>query len=379
MVAVAGFPDLSEVLSWPTEHLTDAADHWETVGARSYAVSHQVWRDALMVDWQGEGATALRETTHTDMRATSEAADQLQAAAKVARSGASDLQAARSRVRYAVRDANAAGFDVDEEGSVFDRSAGGSAVQRAGRQAQAQALSTDIRQFAAQLVALDKQVASKVTAAVAGIRDTFPQSPTPQPPPGKPKFDAVDNHTFKQDPPPQPWEPPPPPYPQGPPVGPGLPPQGIRPPVDGPLTTGPASRPSIAAKGGQSLWDKDGGEWRYDPGQDSRHYPHWDYNPHAQKFDQWRNVGINDLPTHKEGAAPPRSGTVGNPPAAPAAPAPQPAPPAPKAPAPKLGEGPMIGGGLPFGPQVVPPPHAHKHWLGETNIEEWEEGPAASH
>ncbi|WP_231639772.1 hypothetical protein, partial [Mycobacterium sp. Marseille-P9652] len=318
MTAIAGVPDLSQVLSWPTDHLTEAADHWENVGARTYAVAHQVWRDALTVDWQGEGADALRMATHADMRATSDVADQLQAAAKVARAGVSDLQAARSRLRSAVLDANAAGFDVEEEMSVIDSSTGGSAAQRAAREAHARALAADIRQRAAQLLALDQQVAGRVTAAVAGIRDAFPQHPPFRSSPKDIRAHTVDNHTFKQDPPPQPWQPPPPPYPQGPPVGPGLPPEGLRPPVDGPLTTGPASRPTIASKGGQSLWDKDGGEWRYDPGQDSRHYPHWDYNPHAQKFDQWRNVGINDLPTHKEGVPSPRSGTVGPPPAAPA-------------------------------------------------------------
>lgn len=249
-------------------------------------------------------------------------------------------------------------------------------LQRAVRQGEAQTLASDIRQRAAQLVALDQQVAGKISTALAGIGASFPRHPALGSPPKGSHVYSVDNHTFKDDPARPPWEPPPPPYPQGPPAGPGLPPEGLRPRVEGPLTTGPASKPSVASKGGQSLWDKDGGEWRYDPGQDSRHYPHWDYNPHAQKFDQWRNVGINDLPTHKEGVAPPRSGTVGTPPAAPA---PQPAPPAPKPPAPKLGEGPMIGGGPSFGPQVVPPPHAHPHWLGETNIEEWEEGPAGSH
>ncbi len=191
MATVAAFPDLSQLLSWPTEHLSEAADHWEAVGARSYGVAHQVWRDALSVDWQGEGAAALRAATHSDMRATSGAADQLQAAAKTARGGASDLDAARSRLRYAVRDANTAGFDVDEEMSVIDRSAGGSTAQRAAREAQAQALAADIRQRAVQLVALDQQVAGRVTAAVAGIRDTFPQAP---------QVHGVDNHTFKQEP-----------------------------------------------------------------------------------------------------------------------------------------------------------------------------------
>jgi hypothetical protein len=213
MATVTAFPDLSQLLSWPTEHLNEAAEHWDTVGGRSYGVAHQVWRDALSVDWQGEGAEALRMATHKDMVATSRVADQLQTAAKVARGGAADLYAARTRVRYAVRDANTAGFDVDEEMSVIDRSTGGSSAQRAAREAQAQALAADIRQRATQLVALDQQVAGRVSAAVAGIRDTFPQSPAPETPPRKPDIHSVDNHTFKQDPPPppdpggdQPWK-----------------------------------------------------------------------------------------------------------------------------------------------------------------------------
>ncbi|WP_156689799.1 hypothetical protein [Mycobacterium sp. Marseille-P9652] len=204
MAAVAGFPDLSQLLSWPTQHLTEAADHWEAVGGRSYAVANQIWRDALTVDWQGEGADAMRTATHTDMVSTSRAADQLQGAAKVARAGAADLYGARARVRYAVQDANAAGFDVDEEISVIDRSTGGSAAQRAARQAQAEALAADIRQRAAQLVAVDQQVAGKVTAAVAGIREMFPGGPATRKPLRRTGFQAVDSHTFKQDPAPRP-------------------------------------------------------------------------------------------------------------------------------------------------------------------------------
>lgn len=192
MSAVAGIPSLSQLVAWPTEHLTEAAEHWEDVGARSYGVANQVWRDALVIDWRGDGAEALRMVTHADMLTTSAAADQLQAAAKIARSGAADLYAARSRVRYAVRDANAAGFDVYEDMSVMDRSPGGSVGQRAARQAQAQAYAADIRQRAAQLVALDQQVAARVTAAMCGIREAFPL---------KPGVQAVDNHTIKRDPP----------------------------------------------------------------------------------------------------------------------------------------------------------------------------------
>ncbi|ORB83985.1 hypothetical protein B1987_09445 [Mycobacterium kansasii] len=103
------------------------------------------------MDWRGAAADTLRTETHSDMLTTSAVADQLHEAAKVARSGAADLYAARSRVRYAVQDARAAGFDVGEDLSVTDRSSGGSAAQRAARLTQAQAFAGDIRQRAVQL------------------------------------------------------------------------------------------------------------------------------------------------------------------------------------------------------------------------------------
>ena len=199
MSTVAAFPGLSQLLAWPTEHLTQAADHWETVAGRSYGLANQVWRDALSIDWQGDAADALRTATHADMTTTSAAADQLHAAAKVARSGASDLYTARSRVQYAIEDAQTAGFDVREDLSVTDRLTSGSAVSRAARQAAAQTFAADIRQRAAQLVGIDQQVGGKVTSAMAGIRNTFPQSPAPDTPPKDNRFRAVDRH-WKQDP-----------------------------------------------------------------------------------------------------------------------------------------------------------------------------------
>lgn len=94
-------------------------------------------------------------------------------------------------------------FDVGEDLSVTDRMTGGSAAQRAARQAEAQTLAGDIRQRAAQLLALDQQVAGKVTAAVAGIRSTFSPSPALDIPPKDNRVHAVDRH-WKQDPAPPP-------------------------------------------------------------------------------------------------------------------------------------------------------------------------------
>jgi hypothetical protein len=204
MTAVAGFPTLSQLLTWPTEHLTEAADQWEAIGGRSYEVANSVWQDALSIDWQGDAADALRTATHADMLTTSSVADQLYEAAKVARSGASDLHAARSRVQYAVEDARTAGFNVNQDLSVTDRSSGGSAVQRAARRAQAETIAGDIRQRATGLVGLDRQVAGKITQAVTGIRGTFPQEPSFGTSDKDNHVRTVDNNTYKQDPPPPP-------------------------------------------------------------------------------------------------------------------------------------------------------------------------------
>ncbi|WP_231996800.1 hypothetical protein [Mycobacterium scrofulaceum] len=89
---------------------------------------------------------------------------------------------------------------MGEDLSVTDRMGRGSAAQRAARQAAARAFAGEIRQSAAQLVGLDQQVASKITAAVAGIRDTFPQpsASTASPPARNGHIYAVDR-VYKQD------------------------------------------------------------------------------------------------------------------------------------------------------------------------------------
>jgi hypothetical protein len=202
MAAVAGVPSLSALLTWPTAHLTEASAHWEDVAERSYVVAQGVWSDALGVDWSGKAADVLRTDTHADLLTISGVVDQLEEAATVARGGASDLDAARSQLRYAVEDAHSAGFEVGENLSVTDRMAGGSAAQMAARQSAAEAHAANIGGRAAQLVSVDAQVATRITAAVAGIGSTFPQAPSTNG-----QVHAVDNHTFKQGP----DKPPPPP------------------------------------------------------------------------------------------------------------------------------------------------------------------------
>lgn len=167
-----------DLLDWPTEHLIDAAGSWAATGKRWYETFDGVWQDSASVDWEGVAAEQLRARTRADRLKVSGLDDQLQHAAKVARIGATDLHAARSRLQYVVEDAHAAGFVVAEDLSVVDRSTGGTTFQQAARQVQAETYSSDIRQRAAQLIGLDRQVADKISMALAGIGSiTFDEVP----------------------------------------------------------------------------------------------------------------------------------------------------------------------------------------------------------
>jgi hypothetical protein len=93
LAAIGSLLGLSELMAWPTEHLTDAADNWTATANRWYQVFTQIWQDSLSVDWQGNTAEQLHARTYADKAKVSGLADQLYAAATVARSGASDLEA----------------------------------------------------------------------------------------------------------------------------------------------------------------------------------------------------------------------------------------------------------------------------------------------
>jgi hypothetical protein len=197
MAASPAFPGLSDLLVWPTDHLTEGANYWEAVAARWYETFAQVCQDSLSVDWEGKAIDALHARTHADKLTVGGMVDRLQEAATVARTAASDLHAARSGMRSAVEDARAAGFEVGEHLSVSDRSFGGSAAIRSARQAQAQAFATDIRWCAAHLVGVDRQVAGRITAALGDVKKVnFAETPTPG-------IQLVDNH-WQQDSPPAP-------------------------------------------------------------------------------------------------------------------------------------------------------------------------------
>ncbi|HET7072722.1 MAG TPA: hypothetical protein VFI55_01395 [Mycobacterium sp.] len=356
MAATATLPTLSQVQTLDTAYLRGAAEYWTRTAnlwEQAFADVHDTMSIPGGSPWKGRAAAAAQERSHLDLVKVREASDQLHGAAGLALRGDQQLQACKDGVLEAVNDARVDGFHVGEDYSVTDRLRGGTPEFRAARLAAAQGHASFIRHRLAALLTSDQQLTTRITAATKDIDVlNFHEGSGVQ---------AVDRHTFKDAPNPEPDPPPPPAR--------GLPPDGVHPPVEGNLTVGPASRPSEEAKGGLSLWDDKGGEWRYDPGANQWHNPHWDYNPHDTKFSQWQNIPMGELPPHTAKAAPkaPVPGPAPSPASKPQ-PAPRPAPPPVEAPParpvpPESGGMPIIPGGpaTPLGPHVIHPPHSIPH------------------
>lgn len=194
---------LSQIRSWSTEHLTNAAGYW------TQTADH--WEDAFLtmrnqsqsITWHGAGGDALRQRTGADLSLVSRKADQLRQAAGIARNGASDITSAKQRVLYAVEDAQNAGFTVGEDLSVSYTDHGGTAAEQAVRQAQAEQMASEIWSRAAKLEGADAKVAGQLTGAVNGFASGVPAAPAS----GGNGIQLVD---FKQDGGPQPGQPNPP-------------------------------------------------------------------------------------------------------------------------------------------------------------------------
>ncbi|OSC38477.1 hypothetical protein B8W66_20410 [Mycobacterium decipiens] len=169
---------LSQVRSWSTDHLIEAATYWTTTADRWEDVFVRMRNQSHALVWEGAGGDGLRTRTGADLAVVSAKADQLRQASKIARDGAGTIGATQRRVIYAIEDAHNAGFTVGEDFSVTDTRIGNTTGELAARQAQGQAFATEIRQRATQLIGLEHEFAAKITAATAGIAATvFPGTP----------------------------------------------------------------------------------------------------------------------------------------------------------------------------------------------------------
>ncbi|WP_245843150.1 hypothetical protein [Mycolicibacterium vulneris] len=160
---------LSQIRTWSTEHLTNAASYWTQTADRWEDTFLTMRNQSHSITWHGAGGDTLRQRTGADYTLVSGKADELRQAAGIARSGASDISAAKQRALHAVEDAQNAGFDVGEDLSVSYPDHGGTAAQQAAKQAQAEKMASEIWSRAAQLEGADQKVAGQLTAATAGL------------------------------------------------------------------------------------------------------------------------------------------------------------------------------------------------------------------
>ena len=161
MAATALLPGLLQINAWDTAHLGAAAASWTTTAETWEDAFTTVYRQAPFpggTAWEGDAADAAVLRIGSDGLTVLGAVDALHDAASVARSGASDIQAARQVVIAAVREAQAAGFTVGADLSVTSRYTGGPPALEAARRAQAEGLAATIRSRAAVLAAVEEQV-----------------------------------------------------------------------------------------------------------------------------------------------------------------------------------------------------------------------------
>jgi hypothetical protein len=164
-------PTLSQIEAYTTDHLVDAADHWDGLADRWEHAHWQVRNQAHVLDWQGAAADALRARTASDYTVASGQADLLRSTSRIARQQASELDHLRNSVLYAVEDAHNAGFIVGEDFSVTDTRTSRTAAELAARQGQAQVFAADIGGRAGALLGADTTVATDLSSAAAGIGD----------------------------------------------------------------------------------------------------------------------------------------------------------------------------------------------------------------
>lgn len=162
-------PTRSQIEAYTTDHLVDAAEHWDGLADAWEDAHWQVRNEAHALDWQGVAGDALRARTAADYTVASDHADQLRATSRIARQQAGELERLRNRVLYAIEDAHDAGFTVGEDLSVTDTRNSRTSAELATRQAQAQAFAADIRSRAGALVEADTEAAGNLTTTSSGI------------------------------------------------------------------------------------------------------------------------------------------------------------------------------------------------------------------
>ncbi|MCX8557213.1 hypothetical protein OS121_19355 [Mycolicibacterium mucogenicum] len=116
-------PTRSEIESWPTQHLDDAASRWRTAAATGVRAFEQHYRNIVSpggTEWTGAANDAAVDRVTGDLGVVRHHADVTTEAAHLAETGAEDIRAVKKLAVEAIVEATEDGFTVAEDLSVTD-------------------------------------------------------------------------------------------------------------------------------------------------------------------------------------------------------------------------------------------------------------------
>lgn len=215
--ATGGALTRSDIEAWNTTHLEAAATHWRSTASHWEGHFETIHTGMLRpggTTWEGTAADAAAERSWGDLVKVRGAGDALYTAAGHATTGAGDIAWAKRQVLDAIAEAEEAGFTVGQDFSVTDKS-WSLLRSTTARQQQAQAFAGEISTRVQALVAIDRQVATQITGALAPLEgmkftepDGAPAAPVAPAKDHEPVVQAA-GYGIKQDvPPPAPAVPP---------------------------------------------------------------------------------------------------------------------------------------------------------------------------
>ncbi|MUL63555.1 hypothetical protein BOO86_03700 [Mycobacterium sp. CBMA 234] len=165
-------PTLAQITDWDVEHLVDAAAQWNRTADLWEDSFHDVWQGTLRpggTTWEGSAAENAQDIAWRDLVKVRGSADSLRTAANIAHTGAASLHDVKRLALNAIDEAHTNEFTVADDLSVTEVRYRFVARERESREAMADDHSADIRHLAANLVALDRDIAHRLRAAMAGI------------------------------------------------------------------------------------------------------------------------------------------------------------------------------------------------------------------
>ncbi len=171
MVDANSLPTLTQINTWRVDHLDAAADMWvERTDAweKAYrAVVNEVIQPGGQ-SWDGAAAEAAIRRVTSDRREVLAAADSLNKAAAIARSGAADIRSAQKATLDKIRAARSHGFDVEDDLTIVDTTLSSSSAR--GREAVGMRHAKSVWNAAEALAAIDRTVARKLVEAIEALK-----------------------------------------------------------------------------------------------------------------------------------------------------------------------------------------------------------------